>query len=70
MMIDADGQPIEIGDRVACNWYGTVMNLSICTVVGFTPKMVRVEKENKQNVHGDGRSLKYPNQIALVVGQP
>ena len=68
-MIDADGQLIEIGDRVASNWYGTVMNLTICTVVGFTNKMVRVEKEDKTRIHGDGRALKYPNQIVKVMDQ-
>jgi hypothetical protein len=64
-ILDAAGNEIEVGDRVAyISQGGDTQSLSIGFVVEFTPKKVRIRRE-KESKYYDPTCLKYPVQIVV-----
>lgn len=58
-MRDVDGKEIKVGDKIAATMPYYKDSMSVGKVVGFTPKMVKIEI-------GDCEYNKFPNQIAII----
>lgn len=64
-MTDVFGTEIREGHEVATNLVGYTCALVVGTVIGFTPKKVRLEVPRRYGLSGTEIITKFPEQLAV-----